>query len=660
VRYLNAFDYSVIAVYFCVLLGLGFYLSKRASASLEDYFLGGRKLPWWALGVSGMASNLDMTGTMLIVSFLYMLGPRGLFIEFRGGAVLILAVLLLWTGKWHRRSNCMTGAEWMVYRFGEGIGGQFARVVTAVCVMVGIVGALAYLTKGVGLFLSMFLPFSPMTCALLMLSVATLYTMVSGFYGVVYTDLFQSAIILSAVIVITSLAVSAVSGHGDLGGLAHEVTGSARWTSSVPHWHATMPKGKEYQPYQHLAMFAMFYLLRNVLGGMSMGQDPKYFGARNERECGTLTFLWTWLLMFRWPMMMGFAVLGLFLVKDLFPDQQVLADSAILIKQHLGEIPRHLWDEKLAGIIRSPGQYPSELVSGLKSLLGSHWATHLKLLSYDGTVNPERILPAVLLFQIPAGFRGLLLIALVAASMSTFDSNVNSSAAYFTRDLYQRYWRRGAGNRELMAATYVYIVVVVAAGFVMGYSAPSINDIWGWLIMGLGAGMLVPSLLRFYWWRFNAGGVVVGAIFGLVGAVGQRHFFPDLDERWQFLCVGSIGLAGAILGTLVARPTDPAVLEHFYRTTRPFGRWGPLKKSLPPEQREAVTREHRNDLIALPFTLGWQITLFLLPMQLIVRNFTAFGVTLAIFLFCLGGMYVFWYRHLPAPQARTNRASQVG
>ena len=128
---LGPVDYGIISVYLLFLIILGFTLSRKASASLEDYFLGGRRLPWWALGISGMASHLDMTGTMLIVSFLYMLGPRGLFIEFRGGAVLIMAVILIWAGKWHYRSRCMTGAEWMIYRFGSGTGGDFARIVTA-------------------------------------------------------------------------------------------------------------------------------------------------------------------------------------------------------------------------------------------------------------------------------------------------------------------------------------------------------------------------------------------------------------------------------------------------------------------------------------------------------------------------------------------------
>ncbi|MFZ1083252.1 MAG: sodium:solute symporter, partial [Candidatus Kryptoniota bacterium] len=90
-------------------------MRKRSSKTIQDYFLGANKLPWWALGISGMSSFTDMAGTMLIVSFLFLLGPRGLYVEFRGGAVLILSFMLVWSGKWHRRSNCMTGAEWMEY-----------------------------------------------------------------------------------------------------------------------------------------------------------------------------------------------------------------------------------------------------------------------------------------------------------------------------------------------------------------------------------------------------------------------------------------------------------------------------------------------------------------------------------------------------------------
>src|SRR5690606_30057310 len=139
-------------------------------------------------------------------------------------------------GKWHYRSKCMTEAEWMIYRFGTGPGAQIARVITAVANVALSIGMLAYLIKGAGLFLSMFLPFTPMACAIMMVGLTTLYTLVSGFYGVVYNDLFQSAIILAGVAIISTLAGTAVwTYEGDFGALAASVTGNAQWMSSVPH-----------------------------------------------------------------------------------------------------------------------------------------------------------------------------------------------------------------------------------------------------------------------------------------------------------------------------------------------------------------------------------------------------------------------------------------
>ena len=106
-------------------------------------------------------------------------------------------------------------------------------------------------------------------------------------------------------------------------------------------------------------------------------------------------------------------------------------------------------------------------------------------------------------------------------------------------------------------------------------------------------------------------------------------------------------MAGSIIGTFITGPTDRKVLENFYRTTRPFGFWKPLIGILDPEVRVAMLKEHRNDMLALPFTLAWQIALFMLPMQLIVRSYRAAVVTSVIFIVGLIGMYVFWYRNLP-------------
>lgn len=645
--YLNAFDYTVIVLYACTLIGMTFYLKKLASASLEDYLVGGRSLPWWMLGTSGMASYLDVAGTMVIVSFLYMLGPRGLFIEFRGGAVLVLVLMMLWTGKWHRRSGCLTGAEWMIYRFGDGLGGRFAQLAKAIATIVWVIGMLAYLIKAIGLFLSMLLPFSPTQCAVGMIALAAIYTMFSGFYGVVFTDLLQSGIIVAAVVLVSFLAMSQVTDIDTLQAMATQVTGNAQWTAATPQWHTPMPKG--YEQYQALITFAGIYLLRNLFFGLGTGDDPKYFGARSDAECSKLSFLWTCLMSVRWPMMMGFAVLGLVLVSSLFPDQSVIREASELIKQHMPEVTEQGWQDATSNLINSPESSDAELVAALQSQLGERWKDQLLLVSYHGTVNPERILPAVLLFKIPAGFRGLMLIALLAASMSTFDSNVNMTAGLFVRDIYQKHIRPAAGIRELLVATWIFIVVVVVIGFLFAYSVKSINEIWDWIIMGLGGGMMMPIILRLYWWRFNGGGFAIGMVCGMAAAISQRLIFPELDPQYQLLFIGGIGLLASVLGALLTPPTDPEVLRHFYRTTWPFGFWKHLKQELPEPVKQQVTSEHRRDLAAVPFALTFQVMIFLAPMLLVIRNWPAFAVCSLIGAIALFGLYRIWLRYINVP-----------
>ena len=131
-EYLGFFDYSLICLYFLSLIGLGLYLRKRASGSVEDYFLAGRNLPWWALAFSGSAWWFSISGSMIIIAFLYMLGPRGLYVEFRGGACLVMLIPMLWSGKWHRRSQCVTAAEYLMFRFGDTFGAKFSPSISTV------------------------------------------------------------------------------------------------------------------------------------------------------------------------------------------------------------------------------------------------------------------------------------------------------------------------------------------------------------------------------------------------------------------------------------------------------------------------------------------------------------------------------------------------
>ncbi len=642
---LGPIDTTIIAIYFVVTLVVGLLMTAKARSSLTDYFLGGRKQPWYLLGIAGMAGWFDLTGTMIITSFLYLLGPKGLFIEFRGGAVLVLAFLVAYTGKWHRRSGCMTAAEWVAYRFGQDKAAQWMRVLTAMMGIAVAIGMLAYLVRGASLFVGMFVPYPPIIVTGVLVLICSTYTVLSGFYGVLLTDFVQGVIVLFACCVVSSMAFFEVPSLAELSQLALQTTGNSHWTETMPQWRTSMPRG--YEVYEPLVMFALFYLLRNVLWGMGTGGESRYFGARSDRDCGLQSMLQGITIAFRWPMMISFAVLGLGLVNQFFPDQSAVENASNVIHAFQPGISSSEWHDFTSHIANHPEETDPTLVTKLQGALGVGWREKLPLVGFYGNVNPEQVLPAVILARMPVGIRGLLLVAMIGAMMSSLTGTVNQATALFVNDLYKSRLRPGAGHRELMYASFLAAIGLVVAGFWMGVSAGSINELWGWIIMGLGGGALGPHLLRLYWWRCNAWGVVGGTLLGGAGALLQRAFYPSMVEWKQFLLMASLSFGGTILLSLATAPTDREKLRKFYQSTRPFGLWRPLWQELSPASRQRWSAEHRNDILAIPFLLVTQVTLFLLPMQLVIHAYHSFWLTLPIFLSALVGVYFFWWKNLP-------------
>ncbi|NQZ59924.1 MAG: sodium:solute symporter, partial [Lentisphaeraceae bacterium] len=459
-------------------------------------------------------------------------------------------------------------------------------------------------------------------------------------------DLFQGGIILVAVIYISVKAFNMIGGSSEVAEVALQVTNNPDWMSVLPQWNANMPKG--YEAYKPLIPLMLFYLFRNIFHGVGNIGDPKYFGAKNDRECGKLTALWTMMMTFRWPMMMGIAVLGLFLVRDLFPDMGVLTEAGALIHSHFNNIAEKDWSALVAGLANHPENYPAELISGLQGLLGTEqFVEKLSLLSFEGTVNPEKILPAVLIMTVGEGMRGILVLALIAASMSTFDSTVNMATGMTVNDLYRKYFRPQAKTKELIRVSWITVALLVVAGVVFANSVSSIHEIWGWLMMSLGGAFLVPNLLRLYWWRFNGTGSAIGSLVGMSAAIAQRFLWPEMNEFEQLGYSLVAGLVGAIIGTFCSKETDDDVLKNFYIKTRPFGFWGHLKRQLPQAEQDKMNKEHFNDLISVPFALLWQVAMFLAPMLVVLHHWQAFAWTMVLFVVGGTGLYFFWYRNLP-------------
>jgi Na+/proline symporter len=260
--------------------------------------------------------------------------------------------------------------------------------------------------------------------------------------------------------------------------------------------------------------------------------------------------------------------------------------------------------------------------------------------------DPEHVLLVVVGHMIPTGMKGLVVAALMAAAMSTYDSTVNAGAAYWVRDIYQAYLNPRATEKQLVWQGRWVTVVIAGTGLVFGLTIKNINDIWGWITMGIGIGMLIPMVVRWYWWRMNGAGFGMGAGVGMLSAFVQRWQFPGWPEYVSFCFVALMATLGLVLGTYVTRPTDESVLVEFYRRTRPFGMWRPIRKKFSPTDLESIHRENRRDVISVLMAVPWQLALFLMWMMLVMRQWETFGVLLLVFAVLSTGLYFFWYRFL--------------
>jgi hypothetical protein len=128
-----------------------------------------------------------------------------------------------------------------------------------------------------------------------------------------------------------------------------------------------------------------------------------------------------------------------------------------------------------------------------------------------------------------------------------------------------------------------------------------------------------------------------------------------MQEWYQFIYILIIGFIASIIGTFLTKPTDQNILEQFYKKTRPFGLWGPLKSHLDPTMRRTMEKEHKNDIIAIPFGICWIVSMLLLPLQAMIMRWDAFAVTFLVFAISLIGLYIFWYRKLPPAKMKKHR-----
>jgi len=218
---LSAIDIAIILGYFLTVILIGLWVSRRGAKDLDSYFLGSKSLPWYLLGISDASGMFDISGTMWMVYILFMYGLKSIWLPFLW-PVFNQIFLMMFLSGWLRRSNVLTGAEWIQTRFGRGTGASLAHLSVVFFALVNVIGMLAYASKGIGKFAVVMLPWrftgasegllsDENIYAIIILGLTSLYAIKGGMISVVITEVMQFTILTVTSITIGIIAICKVS-----------------------------------------------------------------------------------------------------------------------------------------------------------------------------------------------------------------------------------------------------------------------------------------------------------------------------------------------------------------------------------------------------------------------------------------------------------------
>lgn len=587
---LHWLDLTIILLYLAGTLGLGFWLSRRATRDMKSYFLGGNTLKWYMLGLSNASGMWDISGTMWTVMILFVYGLKSAWIPWLW-PVWNQVFVFVFLAAWMRRSGAMTGAQWITFRFGEGRGSRLSHIIIVIFAVVSVLGFMAYFFEGIGKFCTSILPWdlgfgmgglsvtSEQSYALIVIGITTLYTLKGGMYSVVATEVLQFVIMTLSCLVIGWIAWNGVTAEqvqaatpGGWGDLWFGWDLGLDW-SGTPY---PAVDGKIAQDGFGLfgALFMMM-LFKGVFASLA-GPVPSYdmqriLSTRTPSDAAKMSAA-TIAVMYipRYIMVAGFAVLGLVYLKP-------------------------------------------------------------EIAAMGKDIDFEKVLPLAINKFVPAGWKGLLLAGLLAAFMGTFAAFVNAAPAYIVNDIYRKYIRPDAPEAKLIRLSILSSLLLVVIGVIFGFNAASLNTLTLWITSALYGGYACANVLKWIWWRFNGYGYFGGMLAGLLASTTLLFFKqPILDalgiagtvaDIWFFPAILLISLVGCLLGTYLAPLENFEAVKAFYKETRPWGWWGPV--------REAVMKDDPGfqpnadlgrDIFNILVGMVWQMAQVVIPIYLMVKD----------------------------------------
>jgi len=317
--HISTIDLLIIIGYFALVFIIGMVVSKRAK-DMKSYFLGGNSLPWWVLGVSNASGMFDITGTMWLVYLLFVYGLKSVWIPWVW-PVFNQIFLMVYLSIWLRKSNVMTGAQWIETRFGTGKGARLSHIIVVIFALVSVIGFIAYDFKGIGKFAKTFLPWdlSPDVYAIILMSLTAVYAVKGGMFSVVITELIQFLVMTVASLAVGIVAINAVS--PDM--LAAVIPEGWKdiffgWTLNL-NWNGIMDSVNAKIQSDGYELFGIFFILVLFKGFLvsAAGPAPNYdmqriLATRSPKEAAKMSGLVSVVLFFpRFMMIAGLTVLAL-------------------------------------------------------------------------------------------------------------------------------------------------------------------------------------------------------------------------------------------------------------------------------------------------------------------------------------------------------------
>ncbi|MHC5160997.1 MAG: sodium:solute symporter family protein [Planctomycetota bacterium] len=588
-------DSGIIIVYLTVIVVSGLMLSRKASLNLDSYFLGGKTVPWYLLGASNASSMFDIAGTMYLVTLLFVYGLKSAWLPWLWptfNTVFMAAYLSVWL----RRSNAMTGSEWIRTRFGDKLGAELAQISVAIFALIWTVAFMAYAFQGIGKFAAVFLPWDlhPNVYAIIIMGFTALYVIFGGMYSVVVTDLIQFTIMIICSIIVAIIAMNKVSPEALNAvipdGWKNVFFGwemNIDWSTLIPQVNEVI-KDHAYSPFGFFFIMMMFKGLIGSLAGPAPNYDmQRILATRSAKEAAGMSAF----------------------------------TSAVLF------FPRYL------------------LITGI-TILGLVFFSE-DLLAMGDKVDFEQVFPYVINNFIPPGLFGFLIAGLLAAFMSTFSSTINAGAAYAANDIYKRYINPNASSKKYVHVGYICSLGLVITGIVAGLMASSIDQMLQWIVAGLTGGYIAPNILKWYWWRLNGVGYFGGMIIGMSVSLILPVALPGLHPLYGFPIILVLSLAGTVVASLMSKPDDEQVTKNFYKNVRPWGLWKPVHaKVIAEDPAFKKNSNFRRDMFNIAVGIIWQLTFTVIPIFLVIREFKPMWITVAVLLVTTGVLKKTWYDKL--------------